>query len=147
MCRERGFALIAALFLLVVLSAIGAFVLTLSTTSQQSNILDFQGSRAYQAARAGIEYAAYRALNGSVCSNTDLNLGGQMADFTINLQCSSSTHNVAGNTVTIYQLTATACNLPSGNTCGPSQRSLNYVERQLSASVSRCVDGSGGSCV
>lgn len=148
LARSGGFALISALFLLVVLSILGAVVLNLTATAQQSASLDLQGSRVYQAARAGVEYAAYQALNGSSCpSASNLNLGGLMSNITINLQCTSASHDVAGNTVTVYQLTATACLIPgSGTTCGASQRALNYVERQISASVMRCVDGSGGSC-
>ncbi|KAF0812878.1 hypothetical protein IGB42_02722 [Andreprevotia sp. IGB-42] len=145
MCRN-GFALISALFLLVVLSALGAFVMTLSTTSQQSATLDFQGSRAYQAARAGIEYAAFQALTSDSCTSASISVGGLLADFVINVQCTRSTHNQAGNTITVYQLTATACNLGITATCGPAQRSPNYVERQISATVAKCLDTSGGAC-
>ncbi len=135
------------MFLLVILGLLVSVVLNLSSTAQQSATLDLQGSRAYQAARAGVEFAAYQALNANQCSSaSNLSLGGLMADFTINLACTSSSHNVGGNTVTVYQLTATACRLTSGSTCGTSQRALNYVERQLSASVLRCVDAGGGSC-
>ncbi|WP_148714449.1 pilus assembly PilX N-terminal domain-containing protein [Chitinolyticbacter meiyuanensis] len=146
-CRDAGFALISALFLLLVLSTMAAFTLTLSSSAQQGATLDVQGSRAYQAARAGIEYGAFQALqNGQCASSSQLTLPAPMADFSINLACSSSAHNIAGNTVTLYRLTATACNLPAGSGCPPATRTLNYVERQISATLSRCTEAGGGGC-
>ena len=63
--RSRGFALVSAIFLLVVLAALGAFIAVVSTTQQIGSALDLQGAKAYQAARAGIEWGSYQvwALN------------------------------------------------------------------------------------
>jgi len=59
---QSGFLLVTAIFLLVILAALGAFILTISGTQQTSSALDVQGSRAYQAARAGIDWASYQLL-------------------------------------------------------------------------------------
>jgi len=59
---QSGFLLVTAIFLLVVLAALGAFILTISGTQQTSSALDVQGARAYQAARAGIDWASYQLL-------------------------------------------------------------------------------------
>jgi MSHA biogenesis protein MshP len=59
---QYGFLLVTAIFLLVILAALGAFILTISGTQQTSSALDVQGTRAYQAARAGIEWASYQVL-------------------------------------------------------------------------------------
>jgi len=56
---HQGFSLVSAIFLLVVLAFLGVAMTTFSTTQHQSAALDVMGSRAYQAARAGIEWAAY----------------------------------------------------------------------------------------
>ncbi len=56
---QRGFSLISAIFLLVVLAGLGAAMVTFSTTQNQTQAIDVLGSRAYQAANAGIEWAAY----------------------------------------------------------------------------------------
>ena len=53
---QRGFAAIAAIFLVVVLAALGGFMLTFSNTQQLTSAQDVQGSRAYWAARAGLEW-------------------------------------------------------------------------------------------
>jgi len=54
--RQRGFSVIAAIFLLVVLAALGAFMLTFSTVQQTTGTQDLQGARGYQAARSGVEW-------------------------------------------------------------------------------------------
>lgn len=57
---QRGFTIVSAIFILVVLAALGAFIVTITTTQQISSALDVQGSRAYQAARSGIEWGVYQ---------------------------------------------------------------------------------------
>jgi MSHA biogenesis protein MshP len=59
---QCGFLLVTAIFLLVVLASLGAFILTISGTQQTSSALDVQGARAYQAARAGIDWASYQLI-------------------------------------------------------------------------------------
>lgn len=62
---QRGFAAIAAIFLVVILAALGAFMLTFSNTQQLTSAQDIQGTRAYWAARAGLEWGI-----GSVVAST-----------------------------------------------------------------------------
>ena len=52
---QGGFAIVSAIFLLVVLAALGAFMLTFSTVQHATSAQDIQGSRAYWAARAGLQ--------------------------------------------------------------------------------------------
>jgi MSHA biogenesis protein MshP len=59
---QRGFSLVSAIFLLVVLAVLGVAMVSFSTMQNQSQALDVMGSRAYQAAQAGIEWAAYTIL-------------------------------------------------------------------------------------
>ena len=64
---SAGFALPSAIFLLVVLSALGAFLLTFSSGQQMSSAADINGSRAYWAARAGIEWGAAKIKAAGAC--------------------------------------------------------------------------------
>lgn len=89
---QQGFSLISAIFLLVVLSVLGAAMVSFSTTQDQGLAMDAMGSRAYQAANAGIEWAAYNiAVNSSVAKaaapvfvpGTGTALGGNLAPFTV----------------------------------------------------------------
>ena len=70
----RGFALVPALFLLVVLGALALVAVRVGTGQQHAVTMDLLQSRALAAAGAGIEWGAYRALNGSCVASTTLNL-------------------------------------------------------------------------
>jgi MSHA biogenesis protein MshP len=130
-----GFALPSAIFLLVILAALGAFVLTVSSSQQTGAALDIQGARAYQAARAGVEWGLYQSLRGGSCGAATLNFGGtSLADFSTSVTCSSSSASELSSTVTTDQVTATSCNQPP---CPNASPGANYVERQLSVTVSR----------
>ncbi|MEO6975338.1 MAG: pilus assembly PilX N-terminal domain-containing protein [Gallionella sp.] len=131
---QRGFSLISAIFLLVVIAALGTFAVTLSTNQQQSAALDVLGARAYQAARAGIDWGAYQALINKSCalnpSNTPLpTLPNTLANFTVTVGCSPAAASEASATVTMYQLTSTA---NQGTVATP-----NYVERQISVTIAQ----------
>jgi MSHA biogenesis protein MshP len=127
--RQRGFSIVSAIFLLVVLSALGAFMLTFSNVQQMTSAQDVQGSRAYQAARSGIEWGAYRILqNSSSCvPSTTLTLGGNLASFNLVVNCSNTSTTEAGNSVNMFQLTATATTGTVGST--------TYIERQVQATI------------
>jgi MSHA biogenesis protein MshP len=129
--RQRGFSIVSAIFLLVVLSALGAFMLTFSNVQQMTSAQDVQGSRAYQAARAGIEWGAYQILqnSGSCAASTTVPLGGNLSGFTLIVDCSKTTTTEAGNTVNIFQLTATATTGTVGST--------TYIERQVKATIEK----------
>jgi len=102
---QRGFALGTAIFLLLVLAALGAAMLTFSSAQHAGSAMDVQGARALQAARAGIEWGAYQALRNSSCTgSTTVALAGNLADFTLVVECSSSSYDA----LTAYQITSTA---------------------------------------
>ncbi len=81
---ERGFGLVAALFLIVIIAAVIAVMWRLAATQSATNDMGLQQARAYQAARAGIEYGIARSLNGNAC--TSLALQG----FAITVTCTLS---------------------------------------------------------
>jgi MSHA biogenesis protein MshP len=64
---QHGFAAIAAIFLVVILAAMGAFMVSFSNTQQLTSAQDVQGTRAYWAARAGLEWGVGSVLD---CANT-----------------------------------------------------------------------------
>jgi MSHA biogenesis protein MshP len=134
---QRGFAAIAAIFLVVALAALGAFMVTFSNTQQVTLAQDVQGSRAYWAARAGLEWgivnsAAAAAAIGADCSGaamptpttTTLTIEG----FTVAITCPRTAY-VDGDSLHIFQITAIA----SSGTVG----GVGYTERSVSASVCR----------
>lgn len=62
MFRSRGFSIVTAIFLLVILAALGAFMLNVSSGQHLALAKDVDGSRAVQAARLGAEWGAYQVL-------------------------------------------------------------------------------------
>lgn len=134
---QRGFSLVSAIFLLVVIAALGTFAVTLSTTQQQSAALDVLGSRAYQASRAGIEWGAYQVIKGAIACGTFAApvatavtlTGTTLQNFTVTVNCGSGATTEAGAAVTIYQLTSVAT---QGTPATP-----DYVERQMSVTIAQ----------
>ena len=121
--RQHGFAAIAAVFLLVVLAGLGAFMLTFSNTQHLTSAQDVQGSRAYWAARAGLGWGIAKLTAAPAACPTPP-APFTVEGFTITFGCARATYLEAGDTVVIYRLTAQA-RQGSG---------ANAVERSVSAS-------------
>jgi MSHA biogenesis protein MshP len=67
--RSRGFAIVSAIFILVVLAVLGAAMVTISTSQQIGSAQDLQSTRAYQAARAGIDWGLYQITRDGVADD------------------------------------------------------------------------------
>ena len=126
--HSRGFAAIAALFLMVVLAALGAFMVTFSNTQQLTSAQDIQGTRAYWAARAGLEWGINRANTLNACPAASSNLG-TIEGFTVVVDCIVAPYSEGGVNFNIFRISAQA----SAGTLG----GVGYVERSLTASLER----------
>jgi len=71
---QSGFSLVPALFLLVVLAALGIVAVRLAGVQHQTVVLAMQSGRAYAAARSGIDWSAYQALVNNSCAASTLSL-------------------------------------------------------------------------
>lgn len=131
-CRPaRGFGIVTAVFLLVVLAGLGAALVNLTTVQHTTSSLDIQGARAYQAARAGIEWGLYRQLRNNNCvaaSSFVVPANG----FTVTVQCILTNGPGA---LQRYQVVAVACNQPVNGACTSTaaSNSTDYVRRRLQA--------------
>lgn len=132
---QKGFSIISAIFLLVVLAFLGTAMVTFSTNQQQSSAMDVMGSRAYQAARAGVEWGAYQVLRGGgACAGTlpAGTLNGTLSGFAVTVTCvptAASEVSAATGTVTVYDLTSTAAQGAVGQP--------GYVERAIQVSIAQ----------
>ena len=125
---EHGFSLVAAIFLLVVLAGLGVFAVRINTLQQQTATESLRGSQAYYAARSGVAWGAYRALNAGVCANTTLALTeGGTAGFSVTVQCSQSTYVEGTTTIHVYVFDVRA---EAGAYGGP-----DYVSRRLQSKI------------
>lgn len=106
--RRSGFALVAAIFLLVVLAA-GALVLARLVAAQRGTVaLSLQQARAYHAARSGIAWATARVFDLGACPpSTTLSLvEGGLTGFAVDVTCTATQHVEAGRSIPVYRLEA-----------------------------------------
>ncbi len=130
--QPRGFALLSAIFLVVIIAALGLFAVTISSNQQQSSAMDALGSQAYQAAKAGLEWGAYQATRAVPVCNATTTLttpAGQLSVFTITVECSSTAYTDGTDLFSVYQLKSTA------KTTGSVIGSLGYFERQVQVTM------------
>ena len=126
--KQTGFSLVPALFLLVVLAALGSVAVRLSAVEHQTVVLALQSSRAYAAAQAGVEWSAYEALVNGSCGNSSIALTeGGLSGFSVNTTCSSTTHSEGSATTSVFVLEAFAY---SGLYGTP-----DYVSRRIRSTV------------
>ncbi len=143
----RGFSLVTGIFLLVALSALGAFMVVFTGLQQNTIQADVLGVRAYYAARAGINWAMYRALDpdnpGTLvfasCPTGTIALGamgGSLAPFSVTVGCTPYDATEANRNIRVYEITATACN----QAVCPGVPGTGYVERSVVVTVAKCKD-------
>lgn len=124
--RQHGFGLVAAMFVIIIITAVIAAMARLAETQNVTNTLGIQQARAYQAARAGLEYGVAQVLAGNTCSTFVLQ------DFSIAVACGAQPSiwvPEENHTVTFYSVTATA---EYGSAGSP-----DYAYRTLTAVVER----------
>jgi MSHA biogenesis protein MshP len=124
MRSQKGIAIVSAVFLIVMLSTVALALVSISSSMHQSASLQIREARALNAARAGIEYAAYQevatGLDSAACnSSTTLNLGG----YLVTVFCAGTAHTVKGQEKDVYQLSAVAT---AGN-----WGTVGYVRRRV----------------
>ncbi|HTT08834.1 MAG TPA: pilus assembly protein MshP [Gammaproteobacteria bacterium] len=129
---ELGFSLVGTVFIITVLAALAAFLVTISGTEQAAATYSLQGARAYAAALSGIEWAARQALppgGGGSCaaSTTITSASGAPNNFTITVTCTSTSVTEGANTYNVYNLTSTAT---TGSTA-----SADLISRTIQASI------------
>lgn len=105
----RGFALVPALFVMVVLGLLAVVGIRVGVGQQQTVTLGLLQARALAAARAGIEWGAYRALNGSCAATTTLALSeGALNGYTVVVSCVATPFASGTGTSTAFVIGATA---------------------------------------
>lgn len=141
---QQGFSIVSAIFLLVVLSFLGIVMVSFSTSQHQSAAMDVMGSRAYQAARAGIEWQAFHVVNSASnaaaaipqcgAGNSPGALSGTLSPFTVTVNCQAASHVEGASTIWIYDVSAVACTEAPCPNPAPGE---NYVERVISVKMGK----------
>ena len=127
--NTRGIALVNALFLLVVLGLLAAFLVTMTLTQRATSSRSVAATRVYYGAKAGLDWGIREAVAAGACAPaTTINLTGPGLDgVRATVTCSASEHGTgSGNFV--YHITSRA---EAGSLGGPGN-----AERRLEATVS-----------
>lgn len=144
--QAGGFTMVSALFIVVVLAALGAAITKVSTRQHLGSAAEVESARALQAARAGLEWAAFQVLRNPAppaaapaCFGTASFTAAGLTQYTITVSCNRTAGTDGSSTMTFYQLTASACNAPTSGACPSTAASPSntYVERQLAWTVMR----------
>jgi MSHA biogenesis protein MshP len=128
---QAGFALVAAMFVIIIIALVIAAMMRMAGNQHGTNSLAIQQARAYQAARAGIDWGISRALAGNCAGSSTLSLAvSNLSEFSNGLQvsCTRVSYSENGVPVVIYTLTATAQNGAVGS-------KPDYAYRRLTATV------------
>ena len=148
---QGGFLLPMAIFIMVILAAMGGYAMRLSVLANQSTTQDILGTQAYLAARAGYEWAAYQIYRPDLAppallncpANQNLVLNGFNVAVTCVANNGASTGSAGGaidngsQNISLYEITSIATQGAAGTP--------NYIERVVRLTLSRCVDG-GSEC-
>ena len=130
---QRGFSLVAAIFLIVVLGFLGLMMVTVSQMERETATAAVQGARAYHAARTGVEWGIFEAIIAAVPSNcfvapANFPLAAPgLNGFSVTVNCASTLHRERGDDLKVFTITSTAV---FGNFGSP-----DYVSRTLTVTV------------
>jgi len=142
---SRGFSLITAVFLVVVVASLGALMVTFFAAQQQNSALDLLGSRAYQAANAGMEWGAFQITQSGVVvpprvfaqncqantpGSSSVQVAGALSPYSVSVSCSATSAVEGTDSVWVYTITAIASGVS-----GAAPGSADYVERAITASI------------
>jgi hypothetical protein len=150
--RQRGFALATVVFLLVILASIVAATGAMRERGAHANVLEVRQARAVQAARAALEWAAWKVrdpagasggvdqLPGCFASPAPLALPGGLAEFDVRVSCVRTPASTDSppyyledvRRVVVYTLTAVAA---VGAVDTPER-----VERRMQMRIEHCKD-------
>jgi MSHA biogenesis protein MshP len=130
MNEQQGFSLVMAIFILVVLSLLGGYMVKLSGVQHATSVYVLQGARAYQAARAGVERANAIISAGAGCAGVTTPSSLSFTDidgFTVTMTCNSQVYSEGVDNPVVYRITALS---EFG-----VYNSANYISRSLEVSI------------
>lgn len=94
--HQAGFALVSAIFLIVVLAALGAFMVTIGGVQHTTTSQAVLAARAYFGAKAGLDWGIHQVIPAGVCPvpASFSPAGAGLNGITVNVNCTSPAANV-----------------------------------------------------
>ena len=114
--QQSGFSIMSALFIVVILALIGSYIVSLGSLTAASGNLTIQGTKAYFAARSGLEWGIYKVapLSGSGGSGPPYNCPtspttltfsqGGLKGFQTVVTCTQNAFTEGGVNYNIFQI-------------------------------------------
>ena len=126
---QRGFSLVAAMFLVIIVGMIAGFMVNISNVQRAETTLGLMGMRANAAAASGMEWAVAETLAANRCpANTSFGLSGTVFNgFTVTTQCIARAVTEGARSYSTFRLTTIA-------SFGQAGRE-DFYQRTLVASV------------
>jgi len=140
---QRGVALVNAIFLIVVLAALGGYMLSLSGVEQSTTNRSLINARTLIAARAGLDWGIHRAVappttGTGECSSTAQQFGltGEgLSDIQVTVECTLTNYS---SQAYVYRIVSTAKHGSLGT--------VEYAERKLEAVLCRSTNPGTDKC-
>lgn len=131
--RAGGFSIIAAIFLLVVIGLMAAFMVNIGAVSRTSSAFSIVGVRAKNAALAGVEWAAHEVLGNPatpacLAPGASFTVDSGVTAFQVTAVCVPDPVTEGADSYTVFDIDVVAEFGVSGNE--------DYFRREMSASVS-----------
>lgn len=146
---QRGVSIIAAIFLLLLFSALAALMANFRSVSELTSAEDVLGMRAHFAARAGVERVMFAVMDPNTvpasaplpapapdglpaCPASPLVLPAlpQFPGFTVSVTCAQTAYDEGTRRLRISRIVSTA------TVQGPA----GVIERQIEATIEKCRD-------
>jgi len=133
--RTAGMALVSAIFLIVVLVALGASMANLSSVEHDTAAKSFQAAKVYYGAKSGLEWAIQQAISdpapparcaASTPFPSPLTVAG-LQEVKITVFCEAAQYGSGTTAYTFY--------IRSEATIGSAPGTLGYAERRMAATV------------
>ncbi|UCV27511.1 hypothetical protein [Ferribacterium limneticum] len=131
--RQLGASVISAIFLLLLMAALAAAMVSVVSTAHVNLAADIGGAKAYQAARAGAEWGMYQLDPNAQSPSLPTCLGGTppIPDHAVTVTCSRSTYTEAGRQIGIYRIVSVAT---------ASVAKAPGIERSVEVTLEKCRD-------
>lgn len=135
--QQRGFALVTAIFIVVILAMLGIMMVTIGGMERSTATTAMRGTQAYFAARTGLEWGIFGALNNraATCGNAastpttntfNLAVPG-LNDYAISVVCEYTDHRETSDSYHVFVITSTATSRNFGD--------MDRISRILRVSV------------
>lgn len=124
MNKQKGITLVGAIFILIIVSLLGQYLINITGVQRQTSLLALQSARAFQAANAGIEWGMDRIINGAGSCVASTTLTPNITNFSTTVSCTQlGSYTEDSDTVAVYRISA----LSEYGSYGQ----IGYVSREL----------------